>query len=187
MNRPGLDEAAFQAIDRALPGSAVRIRPAEPGDAQALVALLNAVGAEPEGWLLSDPSMRSVAAERRYVRSVRRHPDAVLLVAEVNGQIAGRLSLARDPHPSSGHVADFGLTVAAPYRRRGIGTALLSRADEWARRAGIRKLELHVFPHNEAAIALYEKVGYVREGYRVGHYRLPDGRFVDVILMAKLL
>jgi RimJ/RimL family protein N-acetyltransferase len=165
----------------------VRVRRAEPGDAAALVALLNAVGAEPEGWLLSDPNRRTVAAERRYVRSVRRHPDAALLVAELDTRIVGRLSLARDPHPSSAHVADFGLTVAAPYRRRGIGTALLAGADDWARSSGVRKLELHVFPHNEAAIALYEKAGYVREGYRVSHYRLPDGRFVDVILMAKQL
>ena len=166
---------------------AVHVRRAEPGDAAALVALLHAVGTEPEGWLLSDPSMRSVAAERRYVRSVRRHPDAVLLVAEVDGEIAGRLSMSRDPHPSSAHVADFGLTVAAPFRRHGVGTALLAEADAWARAAGIRKLELHVFPHNDGAIALYEKVGYVREGYRVNHYRLPDGRFTDVALMAKML
>jgi RimJ/RimL family protein N-acetyltransferase len=163
------------------------IRPAEPSDAPALVALLQSVGSEPEGWLLNDANLRSVAAERRYVRSVRRHPDATLLVAEVDGEIVGRLSLARDPHPSSAHVADFGITVAAQHRRRGIGTALLAAADEWARDAGIHKLELHVFPHNEAAIGLYEKRGYVREGYRTAHYRLPDGRFVDAVLMAKRL
>jgi RimJ/RimL family protein N-acetyltransferase len=163
----------------------VRIRPAEPSDAPALVALLQSVGAEPEGWLLSDANLRSVAAERRYVRSVRRHPDATLLVAETDGEIVGRLSLARDSHPSSAHVADFGISVSAEHRRRGIGTALLAAAEEWARSAGIRKLELHVFPHNEAAIALYEKAGYVREGYRTAHYRLPDGRFVDTVLMAK--
>ena len=176
---PGAVEIAARASPR--------IRHAEPGDAAELVALLNAVGAEPEGWLLSDPSQRSVGAERRYVRSVRRHADAALLVAELDGRIVGRLSLARDPHPSSAHVADFGLTVAAGHRRRGIGTALLAAADEWARSSGIRKLELHVFPHNEAAIGLYEKAGYAREGYRTAHYRIPDGRLVDVILMAKLL
>jgi len=164
-----------------------RIRPAEPSDAPALVALLQSVGAEPEGWLLNDANLRSVAAERRYVRSVRRHPDATLLVAEVDGEIVGRLSLARDPHPSSAHVGDFGITVAARHRRRGIATALLAAAHEWARDAGIRKLELHVFPNNEAAIGLYEKLGYVREGYRTAHYRLPDGRFVDAVLMARRL
>ena len=49
------------------------------------------------------------------------------------------------------------------------------------------KLELHVFPHNAPAIALYEKLGYEREGFSRRHYRRPDGRFVDAILMAKLL
>jgi len=163
----------------------IRIRKAEPGDAPALVALASAVGGEPEGWLLADSRWRSVSDERRYIRSVRKHPDAALLVAEDDGEIVARLSLARDPHPSSGHVADLGVMVAAAHRRRGIGRALLGAAEDWARRANVSKLELHVFPHNEAAIALYEQCGYVREGYRRRHYRRPDGTFVDAVLMAK--
>ena len=165
----------------------VRIRSAEPGDAAELVALAQAVGGEPEGWLLADAHWRSVADERRYVRALRRHPDGAVLVAEEDGVIAGRLSVTRDPHPSSAHVADLGLMVAAPYRRRGIGTALLAAAEEWARLAGVSKLELHVFPHNEPAIALYDRCGYVREGYRLRHYRRPDGTLADVVLMAKQL
>ena len=73
--------------------------------------------------------------------------------------------------------------VAATARRRGIGWALLEQAAEWARTAGVRKLELHVFPYNEPAIRLYERFGFVREGVRRGHYR--RGReYVDAILMA---
>ena len=73
--------------------------------------------------------------------------------------------------------------VAARARRRGIGRALLGQAVSWAQEVGMRKLELHVFPHNEAAIALYEQFGFRREGYRKAHYR--RGRdFVDAILMA---
>ena len=68
-------------------------------------------------------------------------------------------------------------------RRRGIGRALLEQAVAWARESGIRKLELHVFPHNEAAIALYEGFGFVREGYRQRHYRRGDD-YADAILMA---
>jgi RimJ/RimL family protein N-acetyltransferase len=110
-----------------------------------------------------------------------------LLVAEVDGVLAGRLSLARDPHPSSAHVADLGLMVDAAYRRRGVGTALLDAAEKWARSAGVTKLELHVFPHNTPAIALYDRHGYEREGYRRRHYRRPGGELVDTILMSKLL
>jgi RimJ/RimL family protein N-acetyltransferase len=108
-----------------------------------------------------------------------------VFVAESDaGEIVGRISLSRDQHPSSTHVADLGLMVAAGWRRRGIGKALLETAAEWAREAGVRKIELHVFPHNEAAIKLYEAVGYEREGYRRQHYRRSSGEFVDAILMA---
>ena len=163
--------------------SGFEIREAVPADAPALVALARAVGAEPEGWLLSGEEWRGAAAERRYLRAVRRSPNAAVFVAKASEGLVGRLSVARDPHPASFHVADLGLMVAADYRRQGIGRALLERAVKWARANGIAKLELHVFPHNEPAIALYERFGFVREGYRRRHYR-RSGTYVDAILMA---
>jgi RimJ/RimL family protein N-acetyltransferase len=159
------------------------IRVAEPGDAPALVELANAVGAEPEGWLITTTNWRSTADERRYLKSIRRYPHAAVFVAEAPEGIVGRLSVGRDPHPASHHVADLGLMVARSHRRRGVGSALLEAAVEWARSRGVHKLELHVFPHNEAAIRLYERFGFEREGYRKRHYRRPDG-YVDAILMA---
>ena len=150
------------------------VREAEPRDANALVELANAVGSEPEGWLITTSNWRSAADERRYLRSIRRYEHAAVLVAEDDGVVIGRLSIGRDPHPASAHVADLGLMVAQEHRRRGVG---------WARAVGVRKIELHVFPHNTGAIAMYERFGFVREGYRKAHYRRPDG-YVDAILMA---
>jgi RimJ/RimL family protein N-acetyltransferase len=161
----------------------IRIRPAEPGDAEQLVALARSVGREPGGYLLTTDAWRGVADERRYVKAVRRDGDAALFVADVDGRVVARLSLARDPHPASRHVADLGLMVAVDHRRRGIGRALLDQSVAWAREAGVRKLELHVFPWNEPAIALYDSYGFEREGLRRGHYR-RDGVDVDAILMA---
>ena len=159
------------------------IRAAQPGDAGALVELARAVGSEPEGWLISESSLRSVSEERRSLKAVRRFPHAAVFVAEDERGIVGRLSVARDSHPASPHVADLGLMVAAGQRRRGIGRALLERAVEWAREVGVMKLELHVFPHNEPAIRLYEQFGFEREGLRRAHYRRA-GELVDAILMA---
>jgi RimJ/RimL family protein N-acetyltransferase len=164
----------------------VLVRHAEPGDAAALVELARAVGAEPEGWLIANGDWRSAAEERRYLRAIRRSTHAAVLVAETPERIVGRLSIARDPHPASRHVADVGLMVAREFRRRGAGRALMRAAETWARKVGIFKLELHVFPYNTAAISLYRSLGYEREGVRRRHYR--RGRdLVDAVLMAKEL
>jgi RimJ/RimL family protein N-acetyltransferase len=162
------------------------IRRAHPRDAAALVELAEEIAAEPEGWLISDGGWRTAAEERRYLKAIRRYWDAAVFVAELTEHtdaIVGRMSLGRDPHAASRHVADLGLMVAAGARRQGVGRALLEQAVAWAREVGVRKLELHVFPHNGAAIALYDGFGFEREGYRKAHYR--RGReFVDAILMA---
>jgi putative acetyltransferase len=162
-----------------------RIRQADPSDAEQLTRLADAVSAEPQGWLISVAGeWRSAGDERRFLKALRRYPHAAVFVAErEDGTLVGRLSVGRDPHPASTHVADVGLMVALDARRQGVGTALLRAAVEWARQAGVRKLELHVFPWNEAAIGLYEAFGFEREGFRKRHYR-RGGEFVDAILMA---
>jgi RimJ/RimL family protein N-acetyltransferase len=161
----------------------IQIRPARPEDATELVELGVAIGSEPGGWLLNTDGWRTVSDERRYLRALRKHPDAAVFVADDEGTVVARLSIARDPHGASRHVADLGLMVAATHRRLGIGRALLEQAVAWAEASGVLKLELHVFPWNEPAIRLYEVFGFEREGLRKGHYR-RGGELVDAILMA---
>lgn len=163
---------------------AFRIRHAEPGDAAVLVELARTIGAEPEGWLITDGEWRTPSEERRYLRTIRRSPHAAVLIVESPEGVVGRLSIARDPHPASRHVADVGLMVARGFRRRGAGRALMEAAEDWAREAGVHKIELHVFPYNAGAIALYESLGYEREGLRKAHLRRGE-ELVDAILMAK--
>ncbi len=163
----------------------ITVRRAEPPDADQLVRLAAAIGREPGEWLLTTETWRTASDERRYLKAVRRHTDAAVFVAvdDEEDTVVGRLSISRDPHPASTHVADLGLMVSAEYRRQGIGRALLTTAVEWADDAGIRKLELHVFPWNEPAIRLYVSFGFEREGLRRAHYS-RDGADVDALLMA---
>jgi RimJ/RimL family protein N-acetyltransferase len=83
--------------------------------------------------------------------------------------------------------ADIGMDVAADWRGRGVGTALMEACIEWAREERLHKLCLEVFPHNEAGIALYRKMGFVDEGLRRSQYRRRNGQLWDSLAMGLVL
>jgi ribosomal protein S18 acetylase RimI-like enzyme len=59
----------------------------------------------------------------------------------------------------------------------------MAEAFRWARRSGVEKIVLSVYPHNTAAIALYRRFGFVEEGRLARHSRKSYG-YEDEILMA---
>ena len=69
----------------------------------------------------------------------------------------------------------------------GVESALMTAALRWAEEFGLEKVTLEVYPHNEVAIALYRKFGFVEEGRRVKHYRRANGGLWDSIVMGLLL
>jgi putative acetyltransferase len=84
-------------------------------------------------------------------------------------------------------VGEIGMAVARDWRGRGVGSALLSAAIEWAPGRGLHKLSLSVWPHNAAAIGLYRRFGFVEEGRRANHFRRKNGELWDTIEMGLLL
>lgn len=58
------------------------------------------------------------------------------------------------------HAHIFLLYVAPEHRRQGIGSALMTHAQEWAAARGDRQIGLQVFQSNQAALTLYRKLGY---------------------------
>jgi ribosomal protein S18 acetylase RimI-like enzyme len=86
-------------------------------------------------------------------------------VAELGGEVVAMVSLELvDPDPEVADGKDIAavtsLSVLASAGRRGIGRALTVFAEEQARTRGVRVLTLNTRPTNEAAIALYEGLGY---------------------------
>jgi ribosomal protein S18 acetylase RimI-like enzyme len=65
------------------------------------------------------------------------------------------------------------VTVAAPWRRQGVGARLLDGLVDWARVAGALAVVLEVRERNEAAHALYARAGFVADGRRANYY--PGG------------
>jgi putative acetyltransferase len=79
-----------------------------------------------------------------------------------------------------------GMVIAPEWRDRGVGSALLAEAFRWARWAGVEKISLSVYPHNDRALRLYERFGFVPEGRLTGHSKKSYG-YDDEIVMGRWL
>ena len=162
----------------------VVVRPARPKDAASFLEMYASVAAE--GRLIRSEEVRHPV--RDYRSRFRRSwtDEEAHIVAVVGDRVIGHVSLRRDEHPVTRHVATLGMAVAADRRGRGVGTRLLSEAIRWARSAGVLKLLLSVYPDNERAIALYRRFGFAEEGRLARQSRKSHG-FEDEILMARWL
>lgn len=79
------------------------------------------------------------------------------------------------------------LSVAPRHQRQGHAQALVARLADDARRRGDHKLWLEVRVGNEAAIALYRRLGFAQVGVRKGYYPAAIGRREDALVMSLAL
>jgi ribosomal protein S18 acetylase RimI-like enzyme len=108
--------------------------------------------------------------------------DAVGLVAEVEGELAGFCEVNRNrPGSTQSHRGGLTVSVKKRFRGMGVGTALL---EEMIRRCRGRfeSLELEVFVGNEAAKHLYQRHGFKTYGLRPQSVK-RNGGYVDEELM----
>jgi L-amino acid N-acyltransferase YncA len=159
------------------------VRPATEADAVAIARIYNQ-GIEDRLATL-ETELRSAEERRAWLAErAARHP---VLVAVVEGEVVGWGSLNRfNPRPVYDYVADFSVYVARERRGQGLGGVLLDALERRARQLGYHKLVLAAFPHNGPGLRLYESRGFRRVGVYQEQGRL-DGRWVDVLIMEKIL
>jgi RimJ/RimL family protein N-acetyltransferase len=173
-----MTEAPQRESDAGLEG--IVIRPATPRDAASFLELYRAVAAE-GGFIRTEHVTGSARTYRRRLRASWTDREAAIL-AVAGDRVVGSLGIQRDEHPVTRHVATLGMHVARDWRGRGVGAALMRRAIEWARSVGVEKLELTVYPGNDAARALYRRFGFAEEGTLVRHSKKSYG-YEDEVLM----
>ena len=161
----------------------LEIRRAAAADADAICAIHNQGIVDRVATL--DTTLRTPDLTRAWL--AERGPRHPVLVAERESGVVGWASLNRfNPRAAYDHVADFSVYVERACRGTGTGRRLLEALVETARAIGYHKMVLAALPHNAAGIALYTRGGFTH----VGIYREQgqlDGRWVDVVIMEKLL
>lgn len=144
-----------------------RFRPMESGDVDAVVALEHSVYPFPWG-------------EQIFRDCLRVGYDC--WVVDTGPGVAGYGVMSM----GAGECHILNLCVAPTLRRHGTGRALLLMLLRRARHAGMLHAFLEVRPSNDAAIALYESMGFERIGLRRGYYQAAGGR-EDAIVYRKAL
>ena len=104
------------------------------------------------------------------------NPNAVYLVAEVDGKVCGYAGMWKII--DEGHITN--LAVHPDYRGKGYGKMLIQSLISYSRENGISAITLEVRKSNIPAITLYESFGFVRAGLRKNYY--PNNN-EDAIIM----
>lgn len=166
----------------------MNIRPLDPADAAAFQALrLDGLQECPTAFASSfeEESGRELPA---VAERLAPQGDRAVLGAFVGGELVGVVGVMREGHRKLAHKAFiWGMYVAPAARKRGIGRELVAKALSFAATGlAVRQVTLGVNAANEAAIALYERMGFKAYG-REPCFMLVDGVPQDEVQMVCFL
>ncbi len=159
---------------------ALSIRAASVADAEQLHAIHMHPAVYPQ--LLQLPYSTTETWVTRLQDTTLRHT----LVAEQANDIVGCTGLRLNSCERIKHRGYLGMAVKYSHQGKGVGSALMKAvtdlADQWL---NLKRLELTVYPDNEATIALYQKFGFEIEG-ELQDYAFRYGKFVNVYSMRRI-
>ncbi len=164
-----------------MPVEGLEIRRAEPDDCAAIYEMFRSPKVYGSTLQLPYPS-------REYWRKRLTETEGFYSLVAVSGEhVIGMMDIITFPNrPRRRHAGAIGISVAEAWQGKGVGSALMQAcvdlADNWL---NLTRLELEVYSDNEAAIRLYERFGFEREG-TLRQHAFRDGKYVDSILMARL-
>ena len=160
------------------------VRQAEEKDAKQFLELLCEIDASNN--MLFNPGERKTTVEqqRKIIQDFKNDPRSAFLVAENEGDLIGYIGLVAGNLQRISHIGRIVIGVSKKARGKGIGTKLFEEVFKWIEGKHFSRLELTVIERNTAAINLYEKVGFIKEGKRIESLIIDD-KFVDEWSMYK--
>jgi ribosomal protein S18 acetylase RimI-like enzyme len=127
------------------------------------------------GRLVPQLSRSAPPLTKEALAAMVRHDAITLLVARLDGEVAGTLTLVMFPIPTGLRAWIEDVVVDENARRTGTGQALSEAAVRIAQEAGARTVDLTSRPSREAAGRLYERIGFVQRDSRVYRYAVETG------------
>src|SRR5713226_392371 len=126
---------------------------------------------------ISEPKVLSA-----WVKEIE-HGAITSLLAVKDGKVVGCGTLVRDALSWSPHVGEIRMVVSLDVRSQGVGRALSQETFALALGAGLEKLSVQMTVDQQAAIALFESLGFKAEALLRGHVRDVDGKKHDIVVL----
>jgi RimJ/RimL family protein N-acetyltransferase len=169
-------------------GQYLRIRDARIEDAGPLLDMFRQAVQESD-FLMTTPSEAlhlTLEQEREFIAAYQQNPNQLFLVGDIEGTLAGTLSVTQAKSKKQLHVGEFGIVVLRKYWNMGIARRMMHVMFQWLEpHPVLRYVHLSVMANNDKAIHLYRNFGFQEEGRKTGVVRQSDHEFQDVILMGK--
>lgn len=127
---------------------------------------------------ITQPKVRSA-----WLRSIEDGSITTLLAFR-NGHVCGCAAIIRDPLSWSPHVGEMRLVLDTKVRGLGLGRALAEECFAVALEIGVEKLVAYMTVDQEAAIAVFEELGFRPEAMLSEHVQDRDGNKYDVAVLS---
>ena len=170
-------------------GRICTLRSVEIRDAESMIEYLRMVSSETPFLLRNgDEVTYTVEAEEELLENKRNNPREIMMVAQVEGTIAGNCGIV-----SIGslrrvyHRCGFAIALKKDYWNLGIGYAMMDYAFYLAKKMGYEQVELEVVEGNTRAKNLYERFGFRETGKNFRALKYDDGSYRDEYKMVKIL
>lgn len=163
------------------------IREAVSDDAEKMISYLNQVGGESDNLLHGkNEFIVPIEGVKRKLSMSKGSENSIVLIALENEEIIARAELEGYYAARIHHRAKFSISVRKDHWNRGIGTEMIKKIFEQAKKMQIRIIELEVITDNAGAIALYHKMGFIDIGIYENYFYV-NGIYKDAIIMQKIL
>ena len=117
-----------------------------------------------------------------WINEIERGAITSLLAVKAD-KVVGCGTLVRDPHSWSPHVGEIRMVVSPDVRGQGVGRALSQETFAIALGADLGKLSVQMTVDQQAAIALFESLGFKAEALLRDHVRDIDGKTHDIVVL----
>ncbi len=155
-------------------------------DAAELLRYLQETAAETPYLLRTgeEAARMPLEAETAFVAGMRESPHRMMLVAEVDGRVAGTCDISFSSKAKVRHRASIAIALRRAYWGLGIGTAMFREMIALGRaREGVRVLQLEYIEGNARARALYEKMGFRVVAVIPNAIQMDDGTLKNEYVM----